>query len=131
MVIYIVDTYAWVEYFIGSESGLKLKNLLDNKNNKFITIECCLAELRGFCLREEADFSKMYGIIKKNSVILPVLTTHWLQAAKIRQETRKKIKDFGLVDAILVAKQNELKCHIVSGDKHFKGMKNVVYIGSQ
>lgn len=128
MVIYIVDTYAWIEYFIGSESGLKLKNLLANKSDKFITMDCCLAELRGFCLREEADFNKMSGVIKNNSIILPILTTHWLEAAEIRHQIRKKVKDFGIIDAVLVAKQNELKCKIVSGDRHFKDLKNVVYV---
>lgn len=129
MVIYIVDTYAWIEYFMGSESGLKLKNLFENKNNKFITIDCCAAELRGFCLRENIDFNKIYSTLKKNSILLPVSSSHWLEAAAIRHELRKKVKDFGLIDSILVAKQNELKCMIVSGDKHFKGFKNVVYIG--
>ena len=129
MVIYIVDTHAWIEYFMGSKSGLILKNLFDNKDKKFITMECSLSELEGFCLREDADFSKMYSVIKKNSIILPVLTGHWLEAAKIRHETRKRVKDFGLIDSILVAKQNELKCTIVSGDKHFKRFKNVVYVG--
>lgn len=127
--IYIVDTYAWVEYFMGSKSGLILKNLVGNKKNRFITMECCLAELRGFCLRENVDFNKMFDILKKNSIILPVLTSHWLDAAEIRHEVRKRVKDFGLIDSIVVAKQNELNCKIISGDRHFKGLKNVIYIG--
>lgn len=129
MVIYIIDTHAWVEYFMGSKSGLTLKSLFDKKNKKFITLDCSLSELKGFCLRENADFGKMCSIIKKNSIILPVLQSHWLEAAEIKHEIRKKVKDFGLIDSILVAKQNELKCHIVSGDGHFKGINNTIYIG--
>lgn len=126
--IYIVDTYAWIEYFMGSNEGLILKSLLDNRNNKFVTMECCLAELKGFCLKNDVDFAEFYAIIKRDSIILPVLNEHWLKAAEIRHETRKNVKDFGLIDSILMAKRNELKCKIVSGDKHFKGLKNVVYI---
>ena len=126
--IYIVDSWAWVEYCIGSESGLELKNLLNNKNNKFITLECTVSELKGYCLRTGYDFDLLYSILKKNSVILPVLSSHWMEAAEIRHEMRKKAKDFGLIDSILVAKQNELKCSVVSGDSHFKGLKNVVYL---
>lgn len=44
---------------------------------------------------------------------------------------RKKSKDFGLIDSILVSKQNELKCKIVSGGKHFDGLKNVVWVGEE
>ena len=41
-----------------------------------------------------------------------------------------KIKNFGLIDALLVAKQKEIKCRIVSGDLHFKNLKQVVYMGT-
>ena len=114
---------------MGSKSGLVLKKLFTNINNKFITIECSLAELKFFCVRESINFEHMLQVIKKDSIILPVLQEHWLKAAQIKYEIRKKVKDFGLIDAILAAKQNEIKCMIVSGDRHFKSMKNVVYIG--
>ena len=127
--IYIVDSWAWIEYFIGSQAGSILKKLLSNKNNKFISMECTISELKIYCLGANEDFSRMYNVLKRNSVILPVLTNHWLEAAEIRCEIRKKVKDFGLIDSILVAKQNELKCKIISGDSHFKNMKSVVYIG--
>lgn len=129
--IYLVDSWAWVEYFTGSDAGLILKRLLDKKRHKFITMECTVSELKSYCLRNGRDFSQMYTVLKRNSVILPVLTSHWLKAAEIRHETRKKIGDFGLIDAILVAKQNELKCKVISGDLHFKNLKNAVYIAKQ
>jgi len=127
--IYLVDSWAWIEYFIGSKNGSTLKKLLGNKNHKFITMECTISELKCYCLRNDLDFNRMHSALKKNSILLPVMANHWLEAAQIRHEIRKNIKDFGLIDSILVAKQNEFKCHIVSGDSHFKKMKNVVYIG--
>lgn len=127
--IYLIDTYAWIEYFRGSKQGLILKKLFTNIKNKFVTMECCLAELRGYCLKNNFDFNKMYDIVKKNSFVFPVLREHWINAAKIRFEMRKKLKNFGLIDSILMAKQEELKCKIVSGDYHFKNSKNIVYIG--
>jgi|SRR3989338_4440207 len=127
--IYIIDSWAWVEYCTGSKSGLGLKNLLNNKKHKFITLECTVSELKSYCLRTGYDFNLLYNVLKKNSVILPVLSGHWLEAAEIRHEMRKKARDFWLIDSILVAKQSEIKCSIVSGDPHFKGLKNVVYLG--
>ena len=127
--IFIVDAWAWIEYFIGSEKGLTLKKLIKNKMNKFITMECTISELKSYCLRTGQDFNRIYNALKRNSIFLPVLQETWLVAAEIKHETRKKIKDFGLIDSILVAKQREFNCTIVSGDRHFKGMKKVVYIG--
>ncbi len=92
-------------------------------------MECTVSELKSYCLRVNRDFIRMYNALKRNSIILPVLTSNWLEAAELKFETRKKVKDFGLIDSILVSKQNELKCIIVSGDSHFKTLKNVVYIG--
>jgi len=128
--VYIVDTHSWIEYFIGSEQGSELNKFLKKGDSKFITMECCLSEIKSFCLKNNLDFNKSLDTIRENSFILPVLREHWLNAAAIRLEMRKKIKNFGLIDAILVAKQQELKCKIISGDPHFKGMKNVVYIGA-
>ena len=76
--IYIIDTYAWIEYFKGSKQGVVLKNLLDAGEDKFITMECCLAELRGHSLREKMDFKDAYEIVRSNSVILPVLRSTWV-----------------------------------------------------
>lgn len=126
--IYIVDTYAWIEYLIGSSKGTFLKKLLDNINNKFITMECCIAELYGYCLKNNLNFNKIYNAVKSNSIILPIMIDNWINAAKTRFELRKKNPNFGLIDSILVAKQKEFKCKIVSGDYHFKNLPNVVYL---
>ena len=88
--IYIIDTYAWIEYFKGSKQGLVLKNLLDAGEDKFITMECCLAELNGHSLREKIDFKEAYKIVKSNSIILPVLRSAWLEAASIKHELRRR-----------------------------------------
>jgi len=128
--IYIVDSHTWIEYFIGSKQGMGLRRLLEDENNKFITMECVIGELKSYCLRTDFNFIQSYKSIKRNSIILPVLANHWIEAAEIRHEIREKIKDFGFIDSILLAKQNELSCMIVSGDRHFKGMKKVIYIGN-
>ncbi|MBI4439503.1 PIN domain-containing protein [Candidatus Woesearchaeota archaeon] len=127
--LYIIDTHSWIEYLNGSEEGLILKALLASPRNKFITMECCVAELQMYCLRENFSFREMLGMVKRNSFIMPVTLRHWCSAAKIQFEIRKQVRDFGLIDAIIVYQQKEMKCKIVSGDPHFASMKNVIYTG--
>src|SRR3989344_5225550 len=127
--IYIIDTYAWVEYINGSNRAVALKKLFENSASKFITMECCIAELAGFCIKKKIDFKRIFELVKTNSIILPVLTGNWIEAARIKSELREKIGNFGLIDSILVSKQKELKAKIVSGDPHFKGLKDIIYIG--
>lgn len=113
----------------GSAKGIMLKNLLGDKKNKFITMESCIAELVGVSERNGFDFKQIKTYVKENSVILPILTHTWLDAAKIKCTLRKTRPQFGILDALLLAKQKELNCHLISSDSHFKGLKNVVYIG--
>lgn len=44
---YLLDTYAWVEYFIGSKKGEFVRGMVEDENSVIYTPECCLAELKG------------------------------------------------------------------------------------
>jgi predicted nucleic acid-binding protein len=125
---YIIDSYAWIEYFIGSTKGEILNKLFSNKKDNFFTVECCLAEVNGWAIREKQDFERLFKIIKANSGILHLSQEDWIDAAKERFEQRKKQKDFGLIDAVILVKQKELRCKVVSGDSHFKKLKGVVFL---
>lgn len=126
--IYIIDSYTWVEYFIGSGKGEILKKLFLDEKNQFLTVECCLAEIKGWAIKNNQNFDKLYNIIHANSGIVKVMEYNWIDAAVERFEQRKTRKNFGLIDAVILTKQKELNCMIISGDKHFKGMKGVVFL---
>jgi len=126
--IYIIDSYAWIEYFIGSKKGEILQKLFLDEKNKFLTVECCLAEIKGWAIKNNQDFDRLYEIIRANSDILDIVDSNWINAAVERFEQRKTKKDFGLIDAVILTKQKELNCKIISGDKHFKGIKDVVFL---
>lgn len=128
MVDYILDSYAWIEYLIGSKKGEVLKKHFLNEENNFFTVECCLAEIKGWAIKSKLDFEKYYKIIKANSEILELNEEDWIKAAEEKAEQRKTEKDFGLIDAVILVKQKELNCKIVSGDKHFRQLKNVSFL---
>lgn len=125
---YIIDSYAWIEYFIGSAKGRILNKLFSSEKNMFFTVECCLAEIQGWALRENQGFDRLFKIIKANSDIIEIEQEDWVDAAKERFEQRKKQKDFGLIDAVILVKQKQLRCDVVSGDSHFKKLKGVVFM---
>ena len=123
-----MDTYAWVEYLIGSAKGETVRKLFRNEAHEFLTAESSLSELRGWALREKKDFGELFSVVKTNSHIEAVYLEDWLEAADVKSAMRKDMPDFGLMDALLVAKQKRHGGKIVSGDPHFKDMKNVVYL---
>ena len=125
---FIIDSFAWIEYFKASESGEKAKKIIEKKENELFTLDVCLAEIKFWALQEKIDFLKIKAIIKSNSGIVETFSNEWLEAAQIKFEKRKKYKNFGLVDALILEKQKQLKAIIVTGDKHFKDSKDIELI---
>ncbi|MCX9013914.1 MAG: PIN domain-containing protein [Candidatus Methanoperedens sp.] len=126
--VYLIDTYAWVEYFLGSERGEKVKEIIEDENNTVITPECCLAEIKGWAIRENLDFEELYRIVRIISSIRCVITKDWLDAASLRSDMRNNMKDFGMIDALIVAQQKRMGAEVVSGDAHFRGLNGVVFV---
>lgn len=122
----IIDSYTWIEYFCGSEEGRRVDALI--RKNDCYTLECNLAEIYDWTIKAKQDFAFALKIIIVKSKILPINRADWLRGTEIRIKQRKKQKDFGLIDALILAKQEDLKCKIITGDKHFKNMKKVVYL---
>lgn len=128
MTTYLIDTFAWVEYFRGTEKGGMLRNLLNNSKNEFITIECCIAELKMWTIKSKINFQAIFEVVQANSTLCPIILEDWLNAAEIREEMRKTRKKFGLIDALLLSKQKQDKCKLISGDPHFKNLPNVAFM---
>ena len=125
---FILDTYAWIEYFIGSEKGSKVKKLFKNEKNKFYTVICCLAEIKGWTLKNNVESKEIIYLMKTNSEILQLTEEDWIKAAKEKNEQRKSKDRFGLIDATLLVKQKDIDAKIVTGDKHFAGFKDTIFI---
>lgn len=126
---YLLDSYAWIEYFIGSKKGLVVKKIIDNKGNELFTADCCLSEIKLWALQEKLDFSTYFSAIRMNSNLIEISSLDWLNGAVEKFEKRKKIHDFGIIDALLLVKQKELNCRIITGDSHFKNLKNIEFLG--
>lgn len=128
--VFLIDTYAWVEYFIGSNKGKIVKEILEDENNIIITPECVLAELKGWAIREKFDFEELYQIVRKLSDIQCLTTEDWLNAASIRNEMRKNQKDFEIIDALIIAQKDRFGCKVISDDQHFELIENTIFLSN-
>jgi len=126
---YLIDTHGWIEYFLATEKGKKVQEIIQNENNTCFTAECTFAELKSWALRTKHAFDEVEKVVDSQSTALAIQRSDWLSAADLRHEMRKTRKDFGLIDAVILAKQQEHKCVLVSGDDDFKGLSNVVFLG--
>ncbi|MBU2099664.1 type II toxin-antitoxin system VapC family toxin [Candidatus Micrarchaeota archaeon] len=125
---FLIDSFAWIEYFRGTKEGEKVKRLLENF--RCFTPTVVIAELSDKYSRENYSFwSQDLQFISENSVLLNLDMQTASEAGKIKQLVRKKYKNkFGLVDAIILATAKKMNAKVVTGDKHFKPLENVEFL---
>jgi len=128
MTDYIMDAYAWIEYLAGSSKGMKVKNIIENQQNKMYTCAVTIAETVSKFLRRKFDPKMAFDAIIANSQVILVDDKLSLVAGQLHAEMRKHVKDFGLADAYLLACAKHYNAKIVTGDPHFKTVRGVVMI---
>ena len=126
---YVIDSYAWIEYFMGTKAGAKVKPIIESMEEK-ITPTICLAEVYAKTLRVENDelAEKQRIFIKEKSALAPLDELTAVESAKIQAKMKKEISDWGLADSIVYATALIKKAEVVTGDEHFKKLKNVLFI---
>ena len=125
---YLLDSFAWIEYFRGTEKGRKVKKVLENFN--CFTPTVVIAEISDKYSREGYSFwDKDLQFILENSVLLDLDLHIASDAGKMKQLVRKKYKNkFGLADAIILVSARKINAKVVTGDKHFKPLINVEFL---
>src|SRR5216684_818281 len=106
-----MDTFAWIEYFAGSEKGERAKGHIDS--GEAITPTIVIAE-----------FTDKYTIVALDDEIAEV-------AGIISAERRAKVKGWGLVDSVVLATARVRGVKVVTGDEHFKDLNEAIMIGEQ
>lgn len=127
MTKHVIDAYAWIEYLDGSDPGRKVTAILEN-NDDIYTCAVTLGEVISKVARVGKDTKVAYDILMGNSQIVIVDEELSLQAGLLHFEMRKNSKDFGLADAYVLATARKLKAKILTGDEHFKPVKEAVMI---
>ena len=121
---YVIDTYAWVEYFRGSEEGKIAKEYIENKN--CVTSSITIAELSEKYKRESRNFEPDFNFIIARAKIVDVDTEIASLAGAVNYENKKKIKNWGMADAIILATAKLLNAKVVTGDEHFRNLGMVM-----
>ena len=125
---FIVDTFAWVEYFDATPRGEQAKKIIESEKNELFTSDVCLAEIKFWLLNDNKDVPPVLSVVLQNSTILHSNMDDWLSAAQIKFEKRKNTPNIGLVDCLTIHHSQKQNAKILTGDKHFKNEKNAALI---
>jgi len=126
---YVIDSYAWIEYFMGTEAGEKAKPIIESQEEK-ITPTICLAEVYAKTLEAESLelAEKQRTFIKEKSSLSPLDETTSVESSKLQIRMKKEITGWGLADSIVYATALLKRAEVVTGDPHFKKLKTVLFI---
>ncbi len=126
MLLYIVDSFAWIEYFAGTRAGEVAKRYIENGDA--ITPTIVIAELSAKYSKIKQDFaSKLRFIVLKSRTVALDEETATL-AGSISTERKTIIKRWGLVDSIILATARLQKINVLTGDEHFRDLKEAIMI---
>ena len=125
---FVFDTFAWIEYFNGTESGKKVSEIIESEENDIFSSVITIAEVSSILKRNEKDVELGYKTIIDLSKIYFINSELAKEAGILHAETKKKIKDFGLADTFVLLTARKLGAKIVTGDPHFKGIKEAILI---
>ncbi len=126
---YVIDSYVWLAYFMGTTEGENAKPIIDGSEEK-ITPTICLAEVYGKTLKVEGKEAaeKQRIFIKEKSALAPLDEQTAVEAAKTDYTMKKEIQGWGLADSVVYATGIVKKAQVVTGDEHFRKLKGVCFI---
>lgn len=122
----MVDAFAWIEYLDGTTRGTRVRDLLEDHRNAFTTSTASLAEVLSKFIRNGRDPALALKAIEDNTSLEPVDTELARLAGELHAELRKKIRDFGLADAFVLATARKKSAKVLTGDPHFETIPEAI-----
>lgn len=130
---YVIDAYAWIEYFRSSKAGEVAKKFIESEGSMTPTI--VVAEVSRKLLKEiEVGNETMEGRLKRlefiraSSRIVDLNFDVAAVAGEIDVDMKRKVRGWGLADSIILCTARTVKGRVVTGDEHFRGLEETIMI---
>lgn len=121
--VILLDSSAWVEFFIKSEKGEVVKNIL--KTKECYTSIVTLAEISNWAMKENLNGKELAQFIINSSIVLNLNFQISFLAGELNFKRKKIIKNWGMVDSWILATSLLYDLKILTKDSHFKDLENV------
>jgi len=118
----LLDTSAWIEFFIGSEKGKRVKEVL-YKDDCYTSI-ATFAEVTNWALKEKIKVEPLINAVKHLSNIIELDGDIMIFAGKLNFERKKLSKKWGMLDSFILATASIYELRILTGDNDFRDLSN-------
>ncbi len=130
---YIIDSYAWIEYFKASAYGEVARAYIEGGN--CITPTIVVSEIsrklqKEIELGDETSDGRLKRLeyINATSQIVELDFELAVTSGKTDSEMKKKQKGWSLANSIVLSTARRIKGKVVTGDEHFRGLSEVIFI---
>lgn len=124
---FVVDSYAWIEYFMGSKAGEKAKRYVEG--GKAATATITIAELKEKYLREGWEFfDEDLSFIASTTLLVNLDKNISVRSGEVNASMKTMIKGWGMADSIILATAQVENARVITGDEHFRGLKEAIFI---
>jgi predicted nucleic acid-binding protein len=123
----LIDSWAWVEFFAGTRMGEEVRTYVMNEDQEIIISSINLAEIYRLALDrfDELTAEKRRRAMISRCYLIPVDEEIAVLGARFRHE-----RDWGLGDALIYATAIREGAEVLTGDRHFKGLSGVIFLGN-
>jgi predicted nucleic acid-binding protein len=121
----LIDSWAWVEFFAGSKIGEVVRNYVMDESVDIIISSINLAEIYRIALDrfDEPTAEKRRRAMLSRCFLIPVDEEIAVQGARFRHERK-----WGMGDALIYATALREGARVLTGDPHFKGLKETIFL---
>ena len=117
----VLDSWAWLELFSGSEKGRKVDKAIANATETYTSI-VTLAEVVSTSARRERPTDDKTTVIRSQSKVVPASSDDAIVAGLLHAETKQRVPNFSLADAFVLQLARKLGARVVTGDPDLRGL---------
>ncbi|MBI4044072.1 MAG: PIN domain-containing protein [Candidatus Diapherotrites archaeon] len=117
---YLIDTSAWIEYFLGTHLSRKVQAILQNPSNECYTCGSVIGELASTLTRHGTSYKEPFQFIKSRCQFLEGSPEDYAGAGVLHAELKKETERISYTDALLITLSQKHELKIVTKDFHLK-----------
>ena len=131
----LVDSYAWVELFLGSGQGGRVRGLIESADKAF-TPDTVLAELSRKYLREripERLVRERLSAVQGASQVLPIGPELAMSASKaylelVEEARKRRLRTPSISDGLVLGAARLHEAKVITGDPHFQSLPETIWL---
>lgn len=119
----LFDSSAWIEFFIKSDKGARVKNYLETE--KCYTSIVSIAEISNWSMKENTDGEKLVKFVISSTEVLDLNFNIAFLAGELNYKRKKIEKNWGMIDSLILATSLFYNLKVLTKDSQFKDLPNV------